>query len=435
LAGCYAIEADHRLKGALQPDCVLDYRRESRIRGNHLVLPLDVAQHKMRERRSPYLPFNRILVLSEERLELERLLELLEEELNRPSRLVQPRDRGRAPIEVVRVEHHLAQLSFDFDKGFYAAQRPRVVRLRRRASQPYRLVGDDSFRQILPGCALHGPVFGGLLFPDDEEHSAKRLPVQHGEVVVRPVEHSHVARQQRCEKLLFPLGVVLARLPDDSEPRKHVRDVRHHVQFHGGLALAVLRPLYAPVGELYRRGVHRVYAAHPELRERAFVPRVGERGVFAREHPVHEPEEPPNHARAARPVGVGEGRELHGLDAAYATELAGEYRREVDEFVEREHVRELAEHQQVHLRGVGELPGLDFLPGRKFLDLVSRQVALDYLRKNWYHSARRCFELFFHDTAYDTRERGPRATTFLITSRHRYCMVVKKYIPFDELEA
>ena len=65
LAGCYAIEVDHRLKGALQPDCVLDYRRESRIRGNHLVLPLDVAQHKMREHRSPYLPFNRILVLSE----------------------------------------------------------------------------------------------------------------------------------------------------------------------------------------------------------------------------------------------------------------------------------------------------------------------------------------------------------------------------------
>ena len=90
MAGCYAIEIDHRLKGAFQPDCVLDYRRESRIRGNHLVLPFDVAQHEMREHRSPYLPFDRILVLSEERLELERLLELLElelleEEFNRPS--------------------------------------------------------------------------------------------------------------------------------------------------------------------------------------------------------------------------------------------------------------------------------------------------------------------------------------------------------------
>ena len=66
LAGCYAIEADHRLKGALQPDRVLDYRREPRIRGDDLVLPFDVAQHEMREHRCPYLPFHRILVLSEE---------------------------------------------------------------------------------------------------------------------------------------------------------------------------------------------------------------------------------------------------------------------------------------------------------------------------------------------------------------------------------
>ena len=51
-------------------------------------------------------------------------------------------------------------------------------------------------------------------------------------------------------------------------------------------------------------------------------------------------------------------------------------------------------------------------------------VAQDYLRENWYHSARRCLELFFHSTAYDTRERGPRATTFLLTSCHRYCMAV-----------
>ena len=73
LAGCYAIEADHRLKGALQPDCVLDYRRESRVGGNNLVLPFDVAQHEMRQHRGPYLPFDRILVLSEERLELSLL--------------------------------------------------------------------------------------------------------------------------------------------------------------------------------------------------------------------------------------------------------------------------------------------------------------------------------------------------------------------------
>lgn len=161
---------------------------------------------------------------------------------------------------------------------------------------------------------------------------------------------------------------MLARLSDDGELRKHVRHVRDHVQLHGRLALTVLRPLDAPVRELDRCGVHRVYAAHPELRERALVPWVGERGVLPGEHPEHEPEELLHHCGVARPIRMGKGRELHGLDAAYAPELPGEYRREVDELVEGEHVRELPEHQQVRLRGVGELPGLDFLVGRDFLD-------------------------------------------------------------------
>lgn len=60
----------------------------------------------------------------------------------------------------------------------------------------------------------------------------------------------------------------------------------------------------------------------------------------------------------------------------------------------------LAEHQQVHLRGVGKLPGLDFLFGREFRDFVSWQVALDYLRQNWYHSLRRCLKGVFHCTVY-----------------------------------
>ena len=426
-AGCYAIEADHRLKRAFQPDCVLDYRRESRVRGDRLALPLDVAQDKVRQHRGPYLPLDRVPVLPEERLELERLLEFLEEKLDRPPRLVEACDRGCAPFEVVRAERHLAHFALDLDKRTDPAQRLRIVRSCRRARQPYRLVGDDARRQVFAGDAFHDRVFGRFLFPDDEEHPAKRLAVQHGKVVVRPVENPHVARQQGREKALFLSGVVFARLPDHRELREHVGHVRDHVQFHGCLALAVFRPLYAPVRELDCRGVYGVYAAHPELRERALVPRTGESRVLAREPSVHEPEELLHHAGIARPVGVRKRRELHGLDAAYAAEFPGEYRRKVDELVEREHVRELPEHQQVHLRGVGELPGLDLLAGRKFLDLVSRQIALDYLRKNWYHSLRRCFEFFFHGTVYDTRERGLKATTFLLKSCDRYCMVVNIY--------
>lgn len=102
----------------------------------------------------------------------------------------------------------------------------------------------------------------------------------------------------------------------------------------------------------------------------------------------------------------------------------GEYRREVDEFIQGEDMGKLAEHQQVHLRGVGKLPGLDFLFGREFRDFVSWQVALDYLRQNWYHSLRSCLKCFFHGIVYGTREGDLKATTFLLTSHHRYCMVV-----------
>ena len=126
----------------------------------------------MRQHRRPYLPFDSVLVLAEERLELERLIEFLKEEFNRPSRFVESRDHGRAPLEVVRAESLLAHLPLDLDKGLDATQRLGIVRTCRRARQPYRLVGDDTCRQIISGHALHDSVSGRLLFPDDEAKSS-----------------------------------------------------------------------------------------------------------------------------------------------------------------------------------------------------------------------------------------------------------------------
>ena len=64
-------------------------------------------------------------------------------------------------------------------------------------------------------------------------------------------------------------------------------------------------------------------------------------------------------------------------------------------------------------RGVpARVSGLDLLLGRKFLNLVSRQVALDYLRKNWYILRVVAFRFSFIAPCIDTRERGRKATTF-----------------------
>ena len=149
------------------------------------------------------------------------------------------------------------------------------------------------------------------------------------------------------------------RLAHHGEHRQHVGDVGDHVHLHGRLALPVLRPLYAPVRKLDRGGVYRVYPTHPELGENTLVPRPCERGVPPREGLVDKPEEAPANRGRTRTVRMGERAELHGLNAAYAPQLPGEYRREVDKFVQREHMGKLAEHQKIDLRRVGELPRLD----------------------------------------------------------------------------
>ena len=51
----------------------------------------------MGQERGPYLPLDRVLVLAVEVLELERLLEFLEKQLDLPPGLVQVRYRRRGP--------------------------------------------------------------------------------------------------------------------------------------------------------------------------------------------------------------------------------------------------------------------------------------------------------------------------------------------------
>ena len=61
--------------------------------------------------------------------------------------------------------------------------------------------------------------------------------------------------------------------------------------------------------------------------------------------------------------------------------------RDVDKLVKTEDMKKLAEHQQIHLRSVRQLSRLDLFVLHQFGDLVSLNIAIDYLRIALYHSS------------------------------------------------
>ena len=88
----YPIGLQDGQQALLQPDDRANQRDEARVAAVRAVLELQVAQHEVREERGPDLPLDRVLVLAVEVLELERLLELPEQQLDLPPRAVELRD-------------------------------------------------------------------------------------------------------------------------------------------------------------------------------------------------------------------------------------------------------------------------------------------------------------------------------------------------------
>ena len=69
----------------------------------------------MRQKRSPYLPLDRVLILSEEVLKLQCLLEFLEEQFNLPACFVEFCNRRCRPFKVVGKKHKVVHFSFYLD--------------------------------------------------------------------------------------------------------------------------------------------------------------------------------------------------------------------------------------------------------------------------------------------------------------------------------
>ena len=156
-----------------------------------------------------------------------------------------------------------------------------------------------------------------------------------------------------------------------AEVRKPAGDVGHHVNLHRGLPLPVLRPSDAPVRELDRGRVDRVDVAQLEPREPAVMPAADEGRILFPKLLVHVPEELLDDLGVSCSVCVRERVELGWNDPPDAREFRGLDLRDVDELVQAEQMQQLAEHQQVNLRVVRELPRLDLLARREFGDLPS----------------------------------------------------------------
>ena len=87
----------------------------------------EVVQQQMQQQPRPYLPLHGVLVRADEIAQLQSLLKLLEERLDRPPRLVKFADGPCAPREVVRYEHHGPLRAVHFDHRLYAAEHARVL--------------------------------------------------------------------------------------------------------------------------------------------------------------------------------------------------------------------------------------------------------------------------------------------------------------------
>ena len=131
----------------------------------------------------------------------------------------------------------------------------------------------------------------------------------------------------------------------------------------------MLCPLYAPIRELYCRGIYCIDVAQLEARKPARVFRANESFVLLPEVVVHYPEELFHNRRIPCSVCIGERVQIGGRDSANAGKFFCVDLRYVHKLIEAEHMKELTEHQKIHLRIVRQLTSLDLFVLYQFRDL------------------------------------------------------------------
>ena len=331
------------------------------------------AQQQVRQQPGPDLPLDGLLVGSDEVLQLERLLEFLEEQLDCPARAVQSGDGARAPGGVVRDERHLAFGAVDNHERRDHAQQAGIGFGGSDAGGAHQLVTED----LAPaGQRLNGLEEHPALGPQDEEYVPRVQIGEKRQIDVGAVGQQHVPRAEARAKRARPYGVVVRRVLHDGEGGKERADVQAHVALGGRLAAAVPRPVDARERELERGRVHGENAAFEPEDESGVFAVFGEARADRLQMAEHLPVQRLGHVRITRSVGVRKGVALRRRRAAHAQELGFVNRQRVADVVQTQRVRGVAIDQRKDVTGPGERAGVDAVLARQHGDHVARnQVA------------------------------------------------------------
>ena len=260
------------------------------------------AQQHVHQQRRPYLPLDGLAAVPKEVAQVQRLLDLLEEGLDAPARLVQIADARRRPLEVVGEERHLPVFSINLDDRDNPPHALRVVLPLAGIPDLNDVVAQDAARGLFQppfdAAQLHA-----LLHPADPEDAALGQVEKMGVVDIGHVKYGDFARFQASAQLMRLGAVVSLGRIHDREGRQETLQIQPQVQLGGRLAPPVLRPVHAVGEQLDRRGVqhmHRPFEAAGQAAElHAAEPRM--QRLEVRQHP---PEKLLGHFRVARPIRV-----------------------------------------------------------------------------------------------------------------------------------
>ena len=350
-------------------------------------------QQEVREKPRPYLPLDRVLVSADEVHQLERLLELLEEDLDLPPRPVPFADRARRPLRVVRQERHCPLLAVDLDDGLDAPERLRILHGRVRGRQAHDLVRDDVAGRLPP---LDDLVEHVDLLPEDPEHIPCGKVVKEQEFHVRPIRQQDVTAFHVLRELVRHCGIVgLPRL-DAHDGRDERANGQPCVHLRGRLLASVRIAGDAGQGELDHRRVDGEDAAIPEARKESPDPfrRNEARGDFAEMTdclPVHLLGD----FGGPRPVSVRERVALPGRRVAHERQPPPVQVGVVAYLRETRGTGEMPENQHDEVACRRELPRVHAVRVRGLFDEPARN-SLNNLPQSMVYSWRRLVWVCFH---------------------------------------